>query len=175
MKRYLIGSGFAGALLLAAAVGAQNPPATSQPSPSTPSTREPAAQEAKTVTVEGCLVREADVPGRKPNVAERAGMGEDYILTSTKVIKGSAPGGSSSEARPGTPTGTSGMQAAMYQVKGIDDEQLKSNIGKRVQIVGTFENTDRATASPDKAAAADELVELRGTTLTAASGECPAK
>jgi hypothetical protein len=174
MKRYLIGSGFAGALLLAASVGAQYPP-TSQPSPTTPSTKEPAAQEAKAVTVEGCLVREADVPGRKPNVAERAGLGEDYILTSTKVVKGSAPGSASSEARPGTPTGTSGTQAAMYQVKGIDDEQLKSNIGKRVQIVGTFENTDRATASPDKAAAADELIELRGTTLTAASGDCPAK
>ena len=31
-------------------------------------------------------MREEDVPGWKPNVAERAGMAEDYILTSTKMI-----------------------------------------------------------------------------------------
>ena len=34
-------------------------------------------------------MREADVPGRKPNVAERAGIAEDYILTSTRPIQGS--------------------------------------------------------------------------------------
>lgn len=36
-------------------------------------------------------MREADVPGRKPNVAERAGIAEDYILTRTKIIKGPRP------------------------------------------------------------------------------------
>jgi hypothetical protein len=50
------------------------------------------------------VIREADVPGRKPNVAERAGIAEDYILTSTKMIKGTAA--ASSQARPSeTPTG----------------------------------------------------------------------
>src|SRR4029453_9626260 len=43
-------------------------------------------------TVVGILAkhrqREQDVPGRKPNVAERAGVMEDYILTSAKVVKG---------------------------------------------------------------------------------------
>jgi hypothetical protein len=38
-------------------------------------------------------MREADVPGRKLNIAERAGIGEDYILTNANVVKSSAPGG----------------------------------------------------------------------------------
>jgi hypothetical protein len=65
-------------------------------------------------------MREADVPGRRPNVAERA----DNILTSTKIIKGLAARGTG-QARPGeTLTGTSGTQAAMYEIEGINDEQL---------------------------------------------------
>ena len=37
-------------------------------------------------------MREDDVPGRKANVAEKVGIGNDYILTSTKIVKGAAPG-----------------------------------------------------------------------------------
>ena len=86
--RYGFGSVLAGALALSAAVAAQNPPAQ-EPRPQQPATQtQPRAQDqARAVTVEGCLMREADVPGRRPNVAERAGIGEDYILTSTKIIK----------------------------------------------------------------------------------------
>jgi hypothetical protein len=35
------------------------------------------------------------------------------------------------------PTGTSGTQAAMYEIEAIDDERLKQNIGPRVQLDGT--------------------------------------
>jgi hypothetical protein len=127
---------------------------------------------AKTVTVEGCLVREADVPGRKPNITEKAGIAEDYILTSTKVVKGSAPSAGAS-AKPGdTPTGTSGMRALMYEVEGIDHDSLKQHVGKRVQIEGTFENLERATAPASPTA---DLVQLKGTVIRPASGDCPAK
>lgn len=171
MSRYLIGC--AGALIVSATVAAQNPPPPQDP----PTTRPPATQQekAKTVTVEGCLVREADVPGRKPNVAERAGIAEDYILTSTKMIKGSAPQGSP-QARPGeTPTGTAGAREPMYEVEGIDDEKLKQHAGRRVQIEGTFENVDRARTKPEAQTPADDLVELRGTVIRQVSGDCPAK
>ena len=118
-------------------------------------------------TVEGCLVREADVPGRKPNVAERAGITEDYIVTSAKVVKGSAPGGSAQAAKPGeTPVGTSGAQT-MFEVTGIDEAALKDNLGRRVQIEGTFENLDRGPA--------DDLVKIRGTVIRPVSGECSPK
>ena len=53
-------------------------------------------------------MKEADVPGRRPNVAERAGVTEDYILTHIKSVKGTLPSGAA-EAKPGTAVGTSGI------------------------------------------------------------------
>ena len=41
-----------------------------------------------------------------------------------------------------------------------------------VQIDGAFENVDRATAAPEKTTPADDLVELRGTTIRQVAGEC---
>lgn len=164
MRRSLFGV-LAVTVVLAGIMAAQDPQ-TQQPRPQ-PRTQD----EARQVTVEGCLMREADVPGREPNVAERAGIAEDYILTSTKMIKGSAP---QQTPRSGeTPTGTSGKHGAMYEVQGIDDERLRQHVGHRVQIEGTFENVDRARATPEKGTPADDLVEIRGTTIRQVTGECP--
>lgn len=177
MRRYLIGCTLAGAVALGATVAAQDPPAQ-QPTPPTPTTQDPARpqDQARMVTVEGCLVLEADVPGRKPNVAERAGVAEDYILTSTKVVKGSAPVGTTAQSRPGdTPIGTAGTQGVMYEVEGIDDERLKQHVGRRVQIDGMFENIDRAKATPEGGTPADELVQIHGTTIRQVAGECSTK
>lgn len=179
MSRILLGCVLTGALALTVTVGAQYPPTQIPPQQTPPATRTPTTQDkARMVTVEGCLIREADVAGRKPNIAERAGIAEDYILTSTRMIKGSAPATGTAQARPGeTPTGTSGTRGAMmmYEVEGIDDDQLKQHVGHRVQIDGTFENVDRATATPERRTPADDLVEIRGTVIRQVAGECPAK
>jgi hypothetical protein len=115
-------------------------------------------------------MREEDVPGRKPNVAERAGIAEDYILTSIKMVKGSAP---SAAPRAGEAVGTSGTRGAtMFEVEGIDDAELKKHVGKRVQIDGSFENTDRAKAAPEAGTPADDLAEIRGTVIRQVAGEC---
>ena len=107
-------------------------------------------------------MREDDVPGRKSNVAERVGVGEDYILTSTKMVKGSAP-----SAPAGGAVGTSGTTSgAMYDVNGIDDETLKKHINRRVRVDGTFDNLD---------AKGNELIEIRATGIRPVSGECPPK
>jgi hypothetical protein len=164
MNRNLVGCAMASVFALAVGVMAQEPP------PTQPPTRTPAAQEQPAVTVEGCLMREQDVPGRKPNVAERAGVMEDYILAHAKVIKGTAPKGST-EAKPGEPTGTSGQLAPMFDVKGIDADQLKPFVGQRVQIDGSFADVTKSpTAGPT-----EDLVDIRGTTIRAAKGECPPK
>ena len=63
---------------LAAQAPAQNPP-TTQPQVAT--TVKP------TTTLSGCLYREDQVPGRKPNVAERAGILEDYILADATAVQ----------------------------------------------------------------------------------------
>lgn len=176
MSKNFFGFALAGALALTVSVAAQDPK-TQPPTPRTPSTQDPARPQDQTrmVTVEGCLMREADVPGRRPNVAERAGITEDYILTSTKIVKGSAPRGGTARTRPGEqPTGTAGTQA-MYEVEGIDDERLKQHVGRRVQIDGTFENVDQARDRPETQTPADDLVEIRGTTIRQVAGDCPAK
>src|SRR5688500_10959335 len=80
-------------LFSTAALGvAQAPNRVGQPqtaSPSNPQTPAPTASPQQTpttvtttvtTTIVGCLYREDQVPDRKPNVAERAGILEDYIL-----------------------------------------------------------------------------------------------
>jgi hypothetical protein len=167
MSRYMIGSALAAVCALTVGVAAQQPPPqTPQTQTKTPSTQAAAA----TVTVEGCLVREQDVPGRKPSVVERAGVAEDYILTSAKMIKGSAPQ-ASAQAKPGRPVGTAGSQAPMYDVKGIDNDRLKPLVGRRVQIDGTFADlTKDPSAGPT-----EDLADIHGTTIRQVAGECPAK
>src|SRR5262245_11610465 len=149
MSRYLLACSAAGFLALSAAVVAQTPPAIPHGQPASPV---PAAQSQPIATVEGCLVREQDVPGRKPNAAEKAGAMEDYILTNAKVVKGSAPPSVATKPKADEPTGTSGaVSAPMFDVKGLDDARLKEFVGKRVTIEGTFADVDRsASAGPNK-------------------------
>jgi hypothetical protein len=168
---------------LTASVAAQNPP-QSPPAQQPPAARTPATQDktdradrAKApVTVEGCLLREEDVPGRKPNVAERAGVGEDFILTQSKMIKGTAPSHAASHAKTGEAVGTSGTKSAsmMFEVEGISGADLKAHAGHRVQIDGTFENIDNATKAADSKTPSDDLPEIRGVAIRQVAGECPA-
>jgi hypothetical protein len=60
----------------------------------------------------------------------------------------------------------------MFEIEGIDDTELKKHVGKRVQIDGSFENTDRAKAAPESGTPADDLAEIRGTAIRQVSGDC---
>jgi hypothetical protein len=170
MRHYLLAFAMAGAVALAATAGAQAPAQPSQ-TPETPQTMPGATtpeQGAPEVTIDGCLMREADVPGREPNVAERAGVTEDYILTDAKIVEGSE--GGTAEA-----SGVAAAGESMYEVEGIDDEQLKQHVGSRVQIKGTLEDVDEAQDPPEGGTPTDDLAEIRGTSIDKApSGECPA-
>jgi len=177
MSTTLFGWVLAGALATATISAAQNPPSPiprnpEVPSPTTPNNPRPTPSERpsvqgseRTVTVEGCLAREADVPGRKPNIAERAGVGDDYILTRTRVVRGTAPA-----ARAGA-----AAASGMYEVEGIDEGQLKQHVGHRVQIDGEFDNIGRAAAAPERNTPTDDLVELRGSVIRQVSGDCAVK
>jgi hypothetical protein len=171
MSRSLFGCALAGVLALSTGIAAQDKPTPQYPTnPPSAAQKAPAADQAGTATVEGCLVREQDVPGRKPNVAERAGVMEDYILTNAKVVKGSAPKSAAGAPKAGEPTGTSGSASNMFDVKGIPDERLKEFAGKRVQIEGKFDDQDRSAT----AKTGEDLVNIQGTAIRAATGECPA-
>lgn len=147
------------------------PPATTtqQPPAPQPSAATPAVQAGAQQTLVGCLYREKDVPGREPNVAERAGVLEDYILADASM------------------NGQTPAAGKMYKVEKIDDDQLKQHVGKKVEIVGRIdaEPSDVAPAStggapmpkPDKGPGPDaiELPEFEAVSIRVIEGTCPAK
>jgi len=165
---------FSGVLIAQAAASGQAQP-TSQP-------RTAATQ--PTTTLSGCVYQEKDVPGRAPNVAERAGILEDYILAE---VTPSQPQGTPSTATPGT-TGTSGTakSGAMYKLELVDDAKLKAMVGKRVEVTGRIdaEAGDRTPTSPtppttptDRAIGRDriDLPEFEVTSIKEVTGTCPPK
>ena len=147
---------------------------TTQPAPSAQAPAPAAAAQAST-TLTGCVYREKDVPGRAPNVAERAGVMEDYILADVKPA-------SASEA-----VGTSGTTAAaaMYKLELIADEKLQAVVGKRVEVTGRIDaeagdmkksETAPAASQTDKAIGRDKvnLAEFEVTSMREVPGNCPA-
>jgi len=184
MNGHLLGCVLASAL--AATAAAAQTPRSQDPPPQNPTQQRPVPpanppadradrarqDQARTVTVEGCVVREADVPGRTPTVTERAGIAEDYILTNAKVIRGVAPSITTKPTTTGA-VGTGGERTpTMFEIVGIGGSELKKHVNRRVRIDGVFEQMDKATTSADTSARTGYLVELRGTTIRAVAGEC---
>ena len=144
------------ALALVSLGSAQLPPQPPQ-SPRPTSAQRPTARGSEgLVTLEGCLVREADVQGRWPKNTENAGVTGDYVLTRAKVIKGTAPA----------------SLTGMYDVDDIDPGLLESFAGQRVQIDGWFDELDRAANPAGRGRADDDLVEIRGSAVRAIAKDC---
>lgn len=136
-----------------------------------PATGSPSGGPGGSVTVEGCVVKEVDVPSRRPpeNVRAQAEADDDYVLMSTKMITGTAPSGMA--AKPGA--GPAGASAdLMYDIEGIGKDQLRKQAGKRVQIDGVFDHVENAKLP---VSFATDLVELKGTTMRSVPGACPTK
>jgi hypothetical protein len=166
-----------GALVATTALTAGQAPQTAP----RPAAEPPAAttQQAPTTLV-GCLYREEQVPGRTPNVAERAGVLEDYILADAAAPSGQAKPG----AVPGA-VGTSGTTPStgnMYKVEGPSDERLKALVGKKVEVTGRIDPEGGPGAAapggprPDRGLGPDaiNLPELEATSVREVSGTCPA-
>ena len=168
LKKYLFAATFAMAAS-SVAIGAQAP-AQAQ--------AQDAAKPATTIT--GCVYNEKDVPGRSPNVAEKAGVLEDYILA--EVSASASPTGTS-----GVAGATGSAPRAMYKLEFVDDDKLKTMVGRRVEVTGRIdrESTDSArptastppTSSMDKAVGKDQvnLAEFEVTSIKEVAGTCPAK
>jgi hypothetical protein len=173
MSHNALGSSLIVAGVLAVTLGAQDTPPQQPQKPADPS-----MAAGTIVTIEGCLQREADVPGRTPNPVEKAGIAEDFILTQVKFVKGSAPASANAAPKPDDqPVGTSGSQP-MYEVRGIEDEMLKKHAGQRVQIDGTIDPrdvSDRKPAEPQAGAPSkNDLPEIQATAIRVIAGPCTA-
>jgi len=139
-------------------------------------------------TITGCVYRERDVPGRTPNVAERAGVLEDYILAELGTQGTGSATGDSSSGTAGTTGGAAASESArpmgkkMYKLEFVDDEKLQKLVGKRVEVTGRAdaEKTDaRAAGAPagtDRSVGPDriELPEFEVTSIREVPGTCPA-
>jgi hypothetical protein len=181
----------------------QTPPA--QPGAVAPSDQQrttTTSQQGMSVTLVGCLQKEENVQGRQPNIAERAGILEDYILTSAQMASsaGSTPGASGATGTSGTAgatAGTSGSTAAAgtaagasanisskYKLEGIADEKLSSLVGKRVEVSGRIDADDAREVAGSGAAgtsgsaaatprdADDDMPEFEAVSIREVPGTC---
>lgn len=137
------------------------------------------AQTAST-TVVGCVYQEKDVPGRAPNLAERAGILEDYILAEITPAEA---------AKPATPSGSGNVPTtySMYKLERAADSQLKAMVGKRVEVTGHINaKAGDATGQPPASAETNktdrilghdriELAKFEVTSIRAIAGSCPAR
>ena len=135
---------------------------------------------SQSTTLTGCVYRERDVPGRAPNVAERAGILEDYILTDVKQ------GTSSSGVSGAAATSGTAKTSAMYKLELVADEKLQTMVGKRVEVMGRVdaEAGDKPptaatppTTQTDQVIGRDrvDLPEFEVTSIREVTGTCPAK
>lgn len=166
-QRIRIALGFAAACGTAVVLSAQTTPQPqTPPRPQTPSARTDTTKPPMTVT--GCLKAEKDVPGMSPNVAERAGVGEDYILTNVRTGSGSPSsmgtgttgGGTTGSGTTGSGTtgsgtmGTgrtgsmaSGHTGPMYKVTGIDRDELQKHVNHQVELSGHVDDDDTMSST----------------------------
>jgi len=153
-------------------LSAQAPaPAPSPNTPARPTTSAVDAQTLTNITLVGCLYREQSVPGRTPNVAEKAGVLEDYILAGASMP---------ADATRSTTLATGNM----YKVEDIPDEKLRPLVGKRVEVTGKIDPEGggalgRAPGgpAPDKGLGPDtvNLPEFEATSIkeSTGTGTCP--
>jgi hypothetical protein len=118
-------------------------------------------QTGGTITIAGCLKAEKDVPGLTPDVAERAGMGEDYILTSARI----KPAGTA----PAADTAPRGAAAVMYKITGLDAAELKKHLNHQVELTGRLEDAAAGAAAKPS----EKVKDFKATSLKMVAATCP--
>jgi hypothetical protein len=145
MSRVLSGT-IVAAFLGCAAVSAQAP------------AKSPATDEqqsgAQAFTVTGCVQKEAAVLKRSA-VAGNVGMSDEFVLTNALLKKSDAVSDKakteteppSAETPSAEPVGTSGSASnfgKVYRVTGDKESELKTYVGQRVEIAGSFKKDEDA-------------------------------
>jgi opacity protein-like surface antigen len=186
MKLMTYGAAVSAAVIMSAAVAAQSPSQqgpTSAPSPTQAQRPAPTAGATtgeQTVTVTGCVLREADFrkaqdAGRGGVAGTGVGVGNEFVLTNAVT----APASSSTAA--GTATGSA------FELTGPNEGQAASHVGKRVEVMGTLKAGEVSAAGPtggptagapprgvDVASKDLQLRELEITSIKSSTGTCPA-
>jgi len=156
-----------------AAFAATTGQAMAGPSPASPlATQSGRTSSDQTVTLTGCIQREADyrraIGGGGGATGTGAGLTDEFVL-----IEALAPTTGSATAP--TATGTSGTTGTTYALTGSHEGDAGALVGKRVEIIGTVkqENTaPRARGTSDAANPAVKLRELDVSTVRETPGSC---
>lgn len=178
------------AVLAGAGVFAQQTPPPSTP----PSAQTPSAQsglqglDGQTVTVTGCVMREANVPGQQPSVAERAGVMRDFILTNVQVKSASPSGAEAPGARGGAAAPSTGTRGTQVKLTNIDNDKMEANLNRQIEVTGRLDVDDGMNMAGDRAGrpttgepapagreASRELAELSVQSVRALNQPCPTK
>ena len=121
---------------------------------------QPEAQATDTIKVTGCLKNEKDVAGLKPNVVERAGIAEDYILTEVKLPADSK-------------TSAIGL-ATMYEIEGIAESELKAHLNHQIEVTGKLSKVETGAAATTASNRGD-VPDFHATSFRMLAATCPSK
>ncbi len=111
----------------------QQPPTQQQP---------PSSQMDKAITVIGCVAKQADVLEGAMSTPANPAMGDEFVLTHASLkSSGSAPAASEASA----PAGMQDDFGKVYRATGDKEESLKTYVGQRVQVTGSFKDPEDAT------------------------------
>jgi hypothetical protein len=122
-----------------------SPPAMQVPNRATPANA--------AITISGCLKEEKDVPALTPSATEKAGMGEDFVLTDVKMSPSSSVSGIGISTK--------------YEIEGIAKAELKKHVNHQVEVTGQIV---QAPAS----ASANDAPDFKATSLKMLSATCGA-
>ena len=120
----------------------------------------PAAQAIDTIKVIGCLKNEKDVAGLKPNIVERAGITEDYILTDVTLS-------------PDTKMSGLGL-AIMYEIEGIAESDLKTHLNHQIEVTGRLSRVETGAAATTASNRGD-VPDFHATSFRMLAASCPMK
>src|SRR5262245_42242767 len=138
---------------------------------------------APAVSVAGCIQKESSVLKRNP-IATSIGMDDEFVITFAKSLP--APGASDAPTPdvqpPPDPVGTSGSPGnfgTVYRLTGDKEKELKSYVGQRVEIGGSFKAKDKVAdtmssigTSGKTEATPDNTAEIAIETIKPVSGSC---
>jgi hypothetical protein len=147
------------------------PPPSPQPSQQQRSPSGLQALDGQTVTLSGCLKREADVAGQQPSAVERAGIMPDFILTDVQV-KSASPSGGTPGRETAAPPSAGGTNIKLVKV---DNDEMNKNLNRQVEVTGRFDASPGAGAATtrERPPAGTGGAETTGRTQTARDRELP--
>lgn len=192
MKRLVAGGTCVSAVFALGVVAlAQTPsqtPAQPQSPPSSQAATQPKSTD-QTITISGCVQREADYRrahnlGSGGAVGTGVGVGNEFVLIEASASSAAGTGAPAT----GTPTGTAGASAMAkaYELTGSNEGDAEKFVGRRVEIVGKLKAAEMGAAGPTGGATAGappkgvdvaskdlKLRELEVVSVREATGTCP--